>query len=540
MSGIDPHRNTPSDQSSNRMIAAELRKLQSQNVALQKRLARYEQESTIQSRQLAAALADSTRRAKALERSQEALDSLKTILERMGDGLVVVDTKGAVQFANPAAQSLLGNIAMMVPLETWVKRCEFYIEEEANTPCPLEYFPLTRVLAGEPIAKAELWMNRPSPNAATFQDAAAAGQWVSIQTSPLYSMAGHISGGVAIIRDITTQKQAAELLLQSSMDAQEQAYELSQNLKQLQQAQAQLIQTEKMASLGQLVAGVAHEINNPISFIYGNLEHLREYIDGLGKLIELYRQREGNMPSLPSPIQDQTDDIRTFEDDLDLDFVLDDLPKVIESMHNGADRVRNIVRSLRQFSRLDEATLKTVDIHEGLDSTLAILQNCLLGNDSRSPIRVLRNYSELPKIECYASQINQVFLEVIRNAIDALTARHTAQRALEKITTDLEDELPEPPYKPQLTITTECLENNQIAIRITDNGMGIEEEVRSKIFDPFFTTKPVGQGTGLGLSTCYQIVAINHRGQLHCLSALNQGSSFIIELPVRLYESPLV
>ncbi|MGD1852079.1 MAG: histidine kinase dimerization/phospho-acceptor domain-containing protein, partial [Cyanophyceae cyanobacterium] len=425
MSGVDPHHaNSHSDKDSNQVIAAELRKLRSQNTALQKQLAHYEQESTIQARQLASALADSTRRAKALERSQEALDSLKAILERMGDGLMVVDTKGAVQFANPAALSLLGNVAMMVPLETWVNRCKFYIEEESNTRCPLEYFPLTRVLEGEPTAKAELWMNRSSPNAATFRDASAVGQWVSIQASPLYSMAGHISGGVDIIRDITTQKQAAELLLQSSMDAQEQAYELSQNLKQLQQAQAQLIQTEKMASLGQLVAGVAHEINNPISFIYGNLEHLREYINGLSELIGLYRQRENNIPSSLSPIQEQTNGIRTFTEDLDLDFVLDDLPKVIESMHNGADRVRNIVRSLRQFSRLDEATLKSVDIHEGLDSTLAILQNCFLEDAIRPPIRVVRNYGELPKIECYASQINQVFLEIIRNAIDALTARY--------------------------------------------------------------------------------------------------------------------
>ncbi|MEM9771360.1 MAG: ATP-binding protein, partial [Cyanobacteria bacterium P01_D01_bin.73] len=166
--------------------------------------------------------------------------------------------------------------------------------------------------------------------------------------------------------------------------------------------------------------------------------------------------------------------------------------------------------------------------------------NYLVGKDNLPPIRLIRNYGNLPKIECYASQINQVFLELIRNAIDALLARQTTHRALEKISVNFEDELPESSYKPQLTITTECLENDQVAIRITDNGMGIEEEVRSKIFDPFFTTKPVGQGTGLGLSTCYQIVTINHSGQLHCLSALNQGSSFIIELPIRLFESPLV
>ncbi|MEM9770655.1 MAG: histidine kinase dimerization/phospho-acceptor domain-containing protein, partial [Cyanobacteria bacterium P01_D01_bin.73] len=325
MSDVDPHKANPrSDKDFNRTIAAEIRQLRSQNVILKKRLIHYEQESTVQARQLAAALADSNRRAKALERSQEALDSLKTILERMGDGLVVVDTEGAVQFANPAAISLLGKITMTVPLATWVERCEFYVEEEANTRCPLEYFPLARVLAGEPTAKAELWMNRASPNAAPLQSASAMqGQWVSIQASPLYAMTGQISGGVAIIRDITTQKQAAELLLQSSMDAQEQAYELSQNLKQLQHAQAQLIQTEKMASLGQLVAGVAHEINNPISFIYGNLEHLREYVSGLSQLINLYREREQEKASFPESLKDQTNAIETLEEDLDLDFVLD-------------------------------------------------------------------------------------------------------------------------------------------------------------------------------------------------------------------------
>ena len=528
MSSVDPHDPNAS--------AAEIKKLRSHIVALKRRLLRYEQESSLQARQLAEALADSTRRAKALERSQEALDSLKTILERMGDGLLVVDTEGVVQFANPAALALLGKVALSEPLESWVHRCEFFVEEETDTRCPLQYFPLARVLAGEPTAKAELWMNRPSPNS-TFQDTYDHhGQWVSIQASPLYSIAGHISGGVAIVRDITTQKQAAELLLQSSMDAQEQAYELSQSLKQLQQTQAQLIQTEKMASLGQLVAGVAHEINNPISFIYGNLTHLKDYTQGLSALIEVYRQGLQDDQHLSKPMKAHAKVVKALEEELDLDFILADLPKVLHSMHNGADRVRNIVRSLRQFSRLDETEFKLVDLHEGLDSTLSILHNSLMGTEERGAIRVQKNYGMLPQVECFASQINQVFLEIIRNAIDALNARYLVQSTLENIAgPEFESS-----YKPQVTITTECLNESHVEIRITDNGMGIEEDIRSKIFDPFFTTKPVGQGTGLGLSTCYQIVTMNHKGQLHCLSALNRGSSFIIELPIRPFESPLV
>ncbi|MEM1425002.1 MAG: ATP-binding protein [Cyanobacteria bacterium P01_H01_bin.130] len=512
----------------NQAITAELEKLRSQNLALKKRLLRYEKETNLQARQLAAALADSTRRAKALERSQEALDSLKTILERMGDGLLVVNTEGVVQFANPAALTLLGNVAIAEPLAVWVERCEFFVEEESGTLCPLKYFPLTRVLAGEPTAKAELWMNRPSPNAAKLQDSMTHhGQWVSIQASPLYSIAGQISGGVAIIRDVTTRKQAAELLLQSSMDAQEQAYELSQNLKELKQTQAQLIQTEKMASLGQLVAGVAHEINNPISFIYGNLAHLQDYVGALREVIEAYQQAVAS-DITPEDAQAKVKAASVLEKDIDLEFILADLPKVIESMHHGADRVRNIVRSLRQFSRLDETELKIVNLHDGIESTLAVLQS---GLGEQNDIEVQKDYGNLPPVECYASQINQVFLEIIRNAIDALNARRGLQIALDSLA-DQENSNASL-YRPRLTITTECLEGDRVAVRITDNGMGIDDEIRAKIFDPFFTTKPVGQGTGLGLSTCYQIVAINHNGQLHCLSATDRGSSFIVELPVR-------
>ena len=283
---------------------------------------------------------------------------------------------------------------------------------------------------------------------------------------------------------------------------------LAQTLKELKQTQAKLIQTEKMSSLGQLVAGVAHEINNPVNFIFGNIAHAQEYAEDLLKVIQAYQQY------YPEPVEAMQDLI----EDVDLEFLVEDLPKLLSSMNVGANRIREIVESLRNFSRLDEAEVKSVDIHEGIDSTLMILQNHLKAKPDELAIELVKNYSNLPKIECYPGQLNQVFMNILSNAIDALQHKRKETGSPQS----------------RITITTEATTAQTVKIKITDNGIGMSEQVQNKIFDPFFTTKPVGKGTGLGLAISYQIVVERHQGQLSCISTLNQGTEFVIEIPVRL------
>ncbi|MEO9123083.1 MAG: AAA family ATPase [Microcoleus sp.] len=293
---------------------------------------------------------------------------------------------------------------------------------------------------------------------------------------------------------------------------------LSATLEQLQRTQTQLIQTEKMSGLGQLVAGVAHEINNPVNFIYGNLIHTAEYTGNLLDLVELYQQ---TYPATNRQIEEKVTEI-------DLDFLIEDLPKILSSMKVGADRIRQIVLSLRNFSRLDEAEMKPVDIHEGIDSTLMILQNRLKAKPDCPAIEVIKEYGDLPRVECYASQLNQVFMNILANALDALN-NYNAQRSAK-------DALNNPSC---ITIRTKLLTNNtqpshskRVVIQIQDNGSGMTQEVRQQLFDPFFTTKPIGQGTGLGLSISYQIVVAKHGGSLECFSEPGRGAEFWIEIPV--------
>jgi len=283
---------------------------------------------------------------------------------------------------------------------------------------------------------------------------------------------------------------------------------LEQTLRELKLTQAQLIQTEKMSSLGQMVAGVAHEINNPVSFIYGNLNPASEYVRDLLKLIELYQEH------YPEPADEILEEIETIE----LEFLSEDLQKLLDSMKVGAERIRDIVLSLRNFSRLDEAQMKSVDIHQGIDSTVMLLQPRLRKEGGRLGIEVIKNYSTLPLITCYASQLNQVFMNILTNAIDALlVARDCPENSQ---------------TQPTITISTEVTDRKSAIIRIADNGPGMRNEVLHKIFDPFFTTKPVGSGTGLGLSISHSIVVSSHGGKLTCVSAPGEGSEFIIEIPI--------
>ena len=294
-----------------------------------------------------------------------------------------------------------------------------------------------------------------------------------------------------------------------------QAQQLGQLLHDLQQSQAQLIQTEKMSSLGQLVAGVAHEINNPVNFIYGNLNYANNYIKELLQLVMLYQKHYPH----PAP------EIEALTEEIDLDFLNEDLPKLLASMKMGADRIRQIVLSLRNFSRVDQAEMKRVDLHEGLDNTLLILQNRLKAHGAYPGVEVVKEYGQLPQVECYAGQMNQVFMNILTNAIDAL--EESLMNGYWK-----SGKLPES-VSPTIWIRTQMLHPNYVSVRIADNGPGMSESVRSRLFDPFFTTKPVGKGTGLGLSISYQIVVDKHGGAICCLSELGKGTEFRIDIPVR-------
>lgn len=384
-------------------------------------------------------------------------------------------------------------------------RQEEYLIERSIT-CAEEMYPLDRDPIWE-IVQSAIEARQPYECEYRIITKSGVKKWVWGRGRGIYAESDELLFLEGFVTEITDRKLAEQSLQQLTQIAQEKSQELELALRELKNTQAQLIQAEKMSSLGQMVAGIAHEINNPVSFIYSNLTPARQYHQDLLSLVAAYQQ------AYPNP----TPQIQLLTKEIDLDFVVEDWSKLMDSMQIGADRIGAIVRSLRNFSRLDERELKPVDIHEGIENTLLILQHRLKAHSSKSEIQVIKDYGKLPLVTCYANQLNQVFMNLLTNAIDALESQ------------------PEPGI---ITIRTSLVlgkepQTNSVMIRITDNGCGISEEVKSQIFDPFFTTKPIGSGTGLGLAVSYQIVVDKHQGKISCVSDVGQVTEFIVEIPIK-------
>ncbi|MEM1171889.1 MAG: ATP-binding protein [Cyanobacteria bacterium P01_H01_bin.35] len=323
--------------------------------------------------------------------------------------------------------------------------------------------------------------------------------------SPLKAENDVIFGVIGVATDITERQKLITALQKSESESREKAEKLQQTLNELTETQTQLFQAEKLSSLGQLVAGIAHEINNPINFLQGNIYPANSYIQDLLELVNLYQQK------FPMP---GTEISQTIEE-IELEFITEDLPKVLNSMNIATERICELVKSLKNFSRLDEAEMKPVDIHSGIDSTLLILNHRLKEKANFPTIQISKEYADLPEVECYPSQLNQVFMNILVNGIDALEESVAKGKN----------------SAPQIRVVTKLIDKKWVMIKISDNGMGIPENIQSKLFDPFFTTKPIGKGTGLGLSISYNIVVEKHKGLLKCVSSPSQGTEFTIEIP---------
>lgn len=333
----------------------------------------------------------------------------------------------------------------------------------------------------------------------------------------LYNLTVALEEQNVLLKSEVGQRQQAEAALRELNEAletriAERTTELTAALHELQQAQVHLVQSEKMSSLGQLVAGVAHEINNPVNFIRGNLKPVNEYMTDLLNLVALYQK---HAPHLSSEVQE-------FSANVDLAFLTEDLPKVLSSIQVGVERICQIVSSLRSFSRLDEAEIKPVDLHEGINSTLLILQHRLSTKKHHLPIKIIKDYGDLPLVECYPGPMNQVFMNLLSNSIDALEERSEGGSFEQSEA-----------QSGVIHIRTERVQDDGVLITISDNGHGIPEETLPKIFDPFFTTKPVGKGTGLGLSISHQIIVEKHVGKLRCYSDPKAGTEFQIQIPIK-------
>ncbi|MBD2597989.1 PAS domain S-box protein [Nostoc spongiaeforme FACHB-130] len=402
---------------------------------------------------------------------------LTTILEATTDIIGIADVNGNNRYLNQAGQKMLG-----IPASETDK---FHISEFVE-PSMLDKFQKESLPT---LLEKGIWSGESKLLSRSGEEVPVSQVMIAHKNEQ-----GEIEFLSTIARDIRDR-------LQIEAQLRQQAEDLAQTLQELQRTQAQMIQAEKMSSLGQLVAGVAHEINNPVNFIHGNLTHLEEHTEDLLQVINLYQAM--NLP-----------EFETLSEEIDLDYIQQDLPKILQSMKIGTQRIRQIVLSLRNFSRMDEAEFKDVDIHEGIDSTLMILQHRLKEKPQFPEIQVIRDYASLPLVECYAGQLNQVLMNILTNAIDAL---------------EMGTRKDEPPT---ITVRTAVIDSDWITIAIADNGMGMSEQIQKQIFNPFFTTKPVGKGTGMGMSISYQIITEKHAGKLECYSQPGQGTEFVITIPI--------
>jgi two-component system, NtrC family, sensor kinase len=454
---------------------------------------------------------DITERKNTEEALRESESHYRSIVETASEGVWMFDADSKTTFANSRIAEMLGST-----VEEMMTRSLFDFLDEESQEIAKNYIERRR--QGIQERHDFKFIRRDGSHL-----------WAIVSATPMFNLKGEFEGVLRMITDISDRKKFEEALKESESQLRQKNEELAKAFQELQHTHSMMVQNEKMVSLGQLVAGVAHEINNPVNFIYGNVSHAKDYFQDILNLIELY-QKEYPQPS--STIQEEIEGI-------DLNFILEDLPNLLNSMKMGADRIRSIVLSLKNFSRLDEAEQKAVDIHDGIDSTLLILGHRLKEQPDRPKINIVKSYGNLPPIECYPGELNQVFMNIISNGIDALEDAiensEWKERKLPEIATC--------PF-PSIHLRTDVKyksKNSQkpshIVIRIADNGMGIPLEIQKRLFDPFFTTKPVGKGTGLGLSISYKIIVEKHFGKIRCISAPDQGAEFVIELPVKMREN---
>ncbi|MFM9266710.1 PAS domain S-box protein [Tychonema sp. BBK16] len=412
-------------------------------------------------------------------------------------GIVISDAtqpKHPIVYCNPAFESITGYQRK----EILGENCRF-LQGSDTDPAALEI--IRKALESE--SECQVILKNYRKDGSAF--------WNALSISPVRDRTGKLTHFIGVQRDITEGKKSEEALQKSEAQSREQATELATALKEIKDTHTQLVQSEKMSSLGLLIAGVAHEINNPIGFIYSNLAHLRNYAEDLLHILELYEHH------YPDPVAE----IKAEKEIIETDFLVKDLPQILSSMNVGVERISQIVKSLRNFSRNDNSEMKPVNLHEGIDSTLLILNHRLKGNGEKPAIQIVKAYTDLPAVECFPGPINQVFMNILSNAIDALEDW------------DKHREFSEMRHNPsQIKISTRVDNINFAEIKITDNGPGMTEEVQRHIFDTFFTTKPIGKGTGMGLSISHQIVVEKHKGELNCISELGNGTEFIIRIAI--------
>ncbi|OCQ89789.1 hypothetical protein BCD64_17715 [Nostoc sp. MBR 210] len=416
---------------------------------------------------------------------------LNIIIDNITDGIVVCDANGNLTLFNKATCEFHGLPIASLPPEEWAEHFDLY-QPDGETPLSIHEIPLFRALQGEKIENIEMVI---APKNGTPRILLASGQ-------AIFDAWGNKVGAVVVMRDINERKQAELALRQKSLD-------LQQALQDLQTAQLQIIQNEKMSALGNLVAGVAHEMNNPLGFISATLKQTKPNLDDLIEHLKLHQEN----------LEKPSEKIQYHADEIDLIYLLEDLPRTLDAMMIACDRLKNISTSLRTFSRADKDYKVQFNLHNGIDSTILILKHRLKSNEQRPAIEVITEYGDLPQIECFPGQLNQVFMNILANAVDALEEASTG-RSFAEIKA----------HPNQIKITTLLLEKS-VKISIADNGKGISEEVKQKIFDHLFTTKGVGKGTGLGLAIARQIVEETHGGKLTCHSVLGQGTEFVIEIP---------